>query len=160
MNKLNIEKCRDKDWPTEKAHRVMSALIREFKPEDKMVEMEMEQALAKMKLGPKIGPSKLLNKLSSIKCKYSLELSNSKKRAQVLRLGGSLYSSIIATTNMIYRKKSKTLTCEALIKKMLIQWRLSGGKGKDDKDSDNDKEIALVATTKKGGKSSKKQKGE
>jgi hypothetical protein len=53
MNKLNIEKRRDKDWPTEKAHRVMSALIREFEPEGMMADMEMEQALAKMKLGPK-----------------------------------------------------------------------------------------------------------
>jgi hypothetical protein len=42
MNKLNIKKCRDKDWPTGKAHRVMPALIREFEPEDTMAEMEME----------------------------------------------------------------------------------------------------------------------
>jgi hypothetical protein len=54
---------------------------------------------------------------------------------------------------MIYCKKSKTLTCEALIEEMHIQWRrLSGGKGKDDKDSNNDKEVTLVATTKKGRK--------
>jgi hypothetical protein len=63
----------------------MSTLIREFEPEDTMAEMEMEQALAKMKLGPKKDPSKLLIKLASIECKYSLELSNSKKKAQVLR---------------------------------------------------------------------------
>jgi hypothetical protein len=44
MNKLNIKKCRDKDWPTGKAHRVMFSLIREFEPEDTMAEMEMEQA--------------------------------------------------------------------------------------------------------------------
>jgi hypothetical protein len=56
MNKLNIKKCRDKDWPTGKAHRVMSALIREFEPEDRMAKMEIEQALAKMKLGPKKRP--------------------------------------------------------------------------------------------------------
>ncbi len=66
MNKLNVEKRRDKDWPTGKAHRVMSALIREFEPEDMMAEMEIERALAKMKLGPKKDPSKLLNKLASI----------------------------------------------------------------------------------------------
>jgi hypothetical protein len=107
MNKLNVKKRRDKDWPTGKAHRVMSALIREFEPEDTMAEMEMEQALAKMKLGPKKDPSKLLNKLASIECNYSYELSNSKKKAQALRFRGQLYSSIIATTNMIYRKKSK-----------------------------------------------------
>jgi hypothetical protein len=68
--------------------------------------------------------------------------------------------SIIAKTNMIYCKKSKTLTCEALIEEMHIQWRQSGGKGKDDKDTDNDKEVALVATTKKeGGKQQKIKRG-
>jgi hypothetical protein len=61
MNKLNIKKHRNKDWPTGKADIVMSALIREFEPEDTMAEMEIEQALAKMKLGPKKDPSKLLN---------------------------------------------------------------------------------------------------
>jgi hypothetical protein len=58
MNKLNVEKRRDKDWPTGKTHKAMSALIREFEPEDTMAEMEMEQALPKMKLGPKKDPSK------------------------------------------------------------------------------------------------------
>jgi hypothetical protein len=76
-----------------------------------------------------------------------------------LRLGGSLYSSIIAMTNMIYRKKRKTLTCEALIEEMHIQWRLSGGKSKDDKDSDDDEEVALVTTTKTGGKAAENKKG-
>ncbi len=88
MNKLNVKKWRDKDWPTGKTHRVISTLIREFEPEDRMAEMEMERALAKMKLGPKKDPGKLLNKLASIKCKYSLELSDSQKKAQVLCVGG------------------------------------------------------------------------
>ena len=43
MNKLNIEKCRDKDWPTGRAHRVMSTLIKEYEPEDTMTEMKMER---------------------------------------------------------------------------------------------------------------------
>jgi hypothetical protein len=60
--------------------------------------------------------------------------------------------NIIATTNMIYPEKGKYLTCEVLIKEMYIQWRLSTGKGKDDEDSENDEEVALVATNKKGGK--------
>jgi hypothetical protein len=63
-------------------------------------------------------------------------------------------------TNMIYCEKSKTLTCEALIKEMCIHWRLSRGKGKDDKDSGNVEEIALVASTKKGGKAAGNKKGE
>jgi hypothetical protein len=67
--------------------------------------------------------------------------------------------SIIATTNMIHPEKGKYLTCEALIKEMCIQWRLSGGKGKDDEDSDDDEEVVLVATNKKGGKAAGNKKG-
>ncbi len=60
---------------------------------------------------------------------------------------------------MIYRKKSKTLTCAALVEEMHIEWRLSGGKCKYDTDSNNDKDVALVATTKKGGKAAGNKKG-
>ncbi len=68
--------------------------------------------------------------------------------------------SIIATMIMIYCKKSKTLTCEALLEEVRIQWRLSQGKGKGDEDSNDDEEVSLVATTKKRGESSRKQKEE
>ncbi len=102
MNKLNCEKHRDKDWPSGKAHRIMSDLIKVFEPEDTMAEMEMERALAQMKLGPKKDLNDLLNKLAAIECRNSLELTDLKKKAQVLCLGGQLYSSIIVTMSMIY----------------------------------------------------------
>jgi hypothetical protein len=62
-----------------------------------------------------------------------LELNKSKKKAQVLRLGGAQYSSVIATTNMIHCKKGATLTTEKLLDEMHLQWRLAGGKLKDNK---------------------------
>jgi hypothetical protein len=90
LNKLNCKKRKDKtNWPSGKAHHVMSVIVKEFKPEDTMAEMEMERALAKLKLGPKKDPNELLDEFASIKCQYSLELSKSKKKAQVLRLGGA-----------------------------------------------------------------------
>ena len=68
-NKLNCEKRRDKaNWPTGKAHRVMTAIIKEFEPEDTMAEMEMERALSKLKLGPKKDPLDLLDEFASIEC--------------------------------------------------------------------------------------------
>jgi hypothetical protein len=111
LNKLNFEKHRDKtNWPTGKAHHVMSVIVKEYEPEDTMAEMEMERALAKLRLGPKKDPNDLLNKFASIECGYSLELSESKKKAQILLLGGSQYSGIIVTTSIIYRKEYQN-TC-------------------------------------------------
>jgi hypothetical protein len=47
----------------------MSALIKEIEPKDTMAKMEMERALARMKLGLKKGLNELLNELASIKCR-------------------------------------------------------------------------------------------
>jgi hypothetical protein len=152
LNKLNCEKKEDTTWPTGKAHHVMTALIKEYyEPEDTMIKMEMERALSKLKLGSKKDPNKLLNKLASIECRYLLELSESKKKAQVSHLGGAQYSSIIATTSMIYRNNKAMLTTEQLLEEMHIQWCLAGGKLSKD-NSDNKDEVALVASTKKGGR--------
>jgi hypothetical protein len=68
--------------------------------------MEMECALAKLKLGPKKDPNDLLNKFASIECRYLIDLSESKKKTQILQLGGTQYSSIIATTSMIHCKNT------------------------------------------------------
>jgi hypothetical protein len=120
-----------------------------------MAKMEMEHALAKLKLGPKKDPNELLDEFASIKCRYLLELSKSKKKALVLRLGGTQYFSIIATTSMIHCKKDTMLTKEKLLEEMHLQWCLAGGKSEDDKDSYNEDEIALAAmNAKKGGKKS------
>jgi hypothetical protein len=62
LNKLNCEKKKDKKWPTGKAHHVMTAIIKEYEPEDAMAKMEMDRALSKMKLGSKKYPNELLNK--------------------------------------------------------------------------------------------------
>ncbi len=105
-----------------------------------MAKMEMERAVAKLKLGPKKDPNDLLNK--------------SKKKAQILRLRVTQYSSTIATKSMIHCKNKKKLTTDKLLDEMHIQWRISGGKLKENKDSKDKDEIALAATnTMKGGKS-------
>jgi hypothetical protein len=91
LKKIDCKKKKDKKWPTGKAHHVMTALIKEYEPEDTIAKMEMEQALSKMKSGSKKDPNKLLNELASIECRYLLELSKSKKKAQVLHLGWAQY---------------------------------------------------------------------
>ncbi len=96
-----------------------------------------------------------MDEFASNECRYSLELSESKKKVQVLRLGVAQYSSIISTTSMIHCKKRATLTTEKLLDEMHLQWPLAAGKSKDNKDSDDEEEIALAATnTKKGEKKS------
>ncbi len=80
----------------------------------------MEMALAKMKLGPKKDPNSLNDATASIECRYSIEMTNSKKKAQVLRLGEVMYSLVIAMTQMIWREKGKELPVATLLNEMHI----------------------------------------
>ncbi len=53
LNKLNHAGRTNKDWPSGKAHEVMTQLVKEYEPDDMMAEMEMEKALSKLTLGKK-----------------------------------------------------------------------------------------------------------
>jgi hypothetical protein len=130
----------------------MTVILKEYEPKDTIAEMEMEMALAKMKLCPKKDPNSLNETMASIECRYLIEMTNSKKKAQVLRLGGVMYSLVIATTQMIWLEKGKELPVATLLNKMHIQWRVAGGKNRDEKGSNDDKELVVpaIATEKKG----------
>jgi hypothetical protein len=79
-------------------------------------------------------------------------MTNGKKKAQVLRLGGVMYSLVITTTQMIWWEKGKELLVATLLNKMHIQWCLAGGKNRDEKGSDDNEELVFpaIATVKKG----------
>jgi hypothetical protein len=130
----------------------MTVILKEYEPKDTMAEMEMEIALAKMKLGPKKDPNSLNEAIASIECRYLIEMTNSKKKAPVLRLGGVMYSSVIAMTQMIWQEKGKELLVATLLNEMHIQWHVARGKNRDDKGSNEDKELVVpaIATEKKG----------
>jgi hypothetical protein len=49
---------------------------------------------------------------------------------------------------MIYRSKGEKLTCEKLLKEMHNQLRIAGNKSQVKKDSDNEDEVAAIATAK------------
>jgi hypothetical protein len=45
LNKINCEQQKDRaNWPTGKAHSLMTVILKEYEPEDTMAKMEMEMA--------------------------------------------------------------------------------------------------------------------
>ncbi len=80
---LNHAGRTNKDWPSGKAHEVMTQLVKEYEPDDTMAKMEMEKALSKLTLGKKKDPNNLLDEMSAIECRYKIDLTESKKKAQV-----------------------------------------------------------------------------
>ncbi len=53
LNKLNCATRANKDLPSRKAHEVIIQLVKEYKPDDTMAEIEMVKALNKLNLGKK-----------------------------------------------------------------------------------------------------------
>ncbi len=80
--KLNRAGRTNKDWPSGKAHEVMTQLAKEYEPDDMMAKMEMEKALST--LVKKKDPNDLLDEMSAIECRYKIDLvTKLKKKAQV-----------------------------------------------------------------------------
>jgi hypothetical protein len=99
LNKLNCAGRTNKDWPSGKANEVMTQPLKEYEPDDMMAKMEMEKALLSTRtLGKKKDLNDLLDEMSAIECRYKIDLTESKKKAQVFEIRGAQYSSIISTT--------------------------------------------------------------
>jgi len=82
-----------------------------FNPDDSIAETELELALSKLKLTNKKNPRKLLEEIAWCEVKYGVPVSDGKKVAQLIRLGGKKYGTVITVTQMC--KKSKKVTCTA-----------------------------------------------
>ncbi len=84
LNKLNCATRVNKDWPSGKAHEIMTQLVKEYKPDDTMAKMEMEKALSNLRLNKKKDLNDINDELLAIECRYKIDLLESKKKAQVL----------------------------------------------------------------------------
>jgi hypothetical protein len=102
----------------------MTQLMKEYEPDDTMAKMEMEKALSKLTLGKKRYPNNFLDEMSAIECKYKIDLTESKTKAQVFRIKGAQYSSIISTTQMIYKSKGVVLHAKNCSRKCIINGKL------------------------------------
>jgi hypothetical protein len=94
-----------------RAWKLWAELQGDFNPDDSIAETELELALSKFKLANKKNPRKLLEEMASCEVKYGIPVSDGKKVAQLIRLGGKKYGTVITVTQMC--KKSKKVTCAA-----------------------------------------------
>jgi homospermidine synthase len=84
-----------------------------------------------------------LEEIASCEVKYGVPVSDEKKVAQLIRLGGKKYGTVITVTQMC--KKSKKITCTAkhIVDEMWKQWRIEGGKEKGKENADDEDETTL-----------------
>jgi len=80
------------------------------------------------------------------KVKYGIPVSNSKKVAQLIRLGGKEYGTVITVTQMCKKTKGVTCTSKHIMEGMWKQWRVKGGKERGEENSDDEEETSLAKT--------------
>ncbi len=100
----------------------------EYNPDDSIAEAELELVMSKLKLTTKKNPRKIIEEIASCKVKFGIPVSDSKKVAQLIRLGGSECGTIISVMQMCKRTEGKVCTSKNLVDEMWKQWRIKGGK--------------------------------
>ena len=96
-----IETIKTDDWPTGKAHEIWTEMRRRFAPDDDVAEMDMEDALAKIRLGAKEDPWDLNDKIAAVQIKYSHKIADTRKAAIIMRAGKAHYAAIMASTSQV-----------------------------------------------------------
>jgi hypothetical protein len=100
LSKVNLQKKADKLFPSGRAWKLWMGLQGDFNPDNCIAETELELALSKLKLSNKKNPQKLMEEIASCEVQYGVPISNSKKIAQLIRLGGKKYGTVITVTQM------------------------------------------------------------
>ena len=97
----------------------------------------------------KKNPRKLLEEIASCEVKYGVPVSDGKKVAQLIRLGGKKYGTVIMVTQMC--KKSEKVTCitKHIVDEMWKQWQIEGGKEKGKENADDEDETTLLKVDEK-----------
>ncbi len=160
MNKVNLERRADKNFPSGKAWKLWKEMKDEYNPDNSIAETELELAMSKLKSTKKKNPRKIIEEIASCEVKFGIPVSNSKKIAQLICLGGSEYGTIISVTQMCKRTESKVCTSKNLVDKMWKQWQIKGRKEEGEVNSQEDQEASLVKSEDKRKKGNVKKKKE
>ena len=90
----------------------------EYNPDDSIAEAELELALSKLQLNNKKNLCKLIEEIVPCEVKYGIPISNSKKMAQLIHLGGKEYGTVITVAQMCKKNKGVTCTSKHIVDKM------------------------------------------
>jgi hypothetical protein len=88
LGMVNLQKKADKLFLSGRAWKLWMELQADFNPDNSITETKLELALSKLKLVNKKNPQKLMEEITSCEVKYGVPVSNGKKTAQLIHLGG------------------------------------------------------------------------
>jgi hypothetical protein len=144
LNKVNLKRKADKNFPSGKAWKFWKEMKEEYNPDDSIAEAELELALSKLRLNKKKNPRKIIEEIASCKVKFGIPVSDSKKIAQRICLGGSKYGTIISVSQMCKRSEGKACTSKHLVDEMWKQWQIKGRNDEGEENSHEEEETSLA----------------
>ena len=86
----------------------------------------------------------------SCEVKYGVPVSDGKKVAHLIRLGGKKYGTVITATQMCKKSEKVTCTVKHIVDEMWKQFRIEGGKEKGEENANNEEETTLSKVDEKG----------
>ena len=144
LSKVNLQKNADKLFSSGRAWKLGMELEDDFNPDNSIAENELELALSKLKQNNKKNPQKLMEDIASCEVKYGVPISNGKKIAQIIRLGGKKYGVVITVTQMCKKSEKVTYTPKHIVDKMWKQWHIKSGKEKGKEDNKEETTLTKV----------------
>jgi hypothetical protein len=81
--------------------------------------------------------------MASCEVKYGIPVSDRKKVAQLICLGGKKYGIVITVTQMCKKGEKVTCTAKHIVDEMWKQWCIEGGKEKGEDNADYEEETTL-----------------
>jgi hypothetical protein len=121
LSKVDLQKKADKLFLSGRAWKLWMELQGDFNPDNSITETKLELVLSKLKLSNKKNPRKLMEEIASCEVKCGVPISNSKKIAQLIRLGGKKYGTVITVTQMYKKSRKVTCTPKHIVDKMWKQ---------------------------------------
>jgi hypothetical protein len=118
LNKVNLERKADKNFPSRRVWKLWQEIKDEYNPDNSIAKAELELAMGRLRLNKKKNPRKIIEEIALYKVKYGIPVSDSKKIAQLIHLGGNKYGTIISVTQMCKRSEGKTCTSKHIVEKM------------------------------------------
>ncbi len=79
LNKVNLQKKADKQFPIEKGWKLWKEMQEEYNPDDFIAETELELVMRKLQLSNKKNLQKLIKEIASCKVKYGIPVRNNKR---------------------------------------------------------------------------------
>ncbi len=88
LNKVNLERKADNNFPSGRVWKFWQEMKDEYNPDNSIPEAELELEMDRLCLNKKKNPRKIIKEIASCKVKYGIPVSDSKKIAQLIHLGG------------------------------------------------------------------------